>query len=165
MSLYVVDIVYIGSNEEMMNEFRSEMMYRYEMTDVGLLHHFLGMGNIQTKNAIFIGQKKYALSLLEKFGLMNCKSVSTPRVVNEKLSKTDGSEPVDEGLYRQIVGNLLYLTATRPYVMFAASLLARFMHCPPNKHYGIAKRVLRYIQGTIDYGIEYNKGEAAMFIG
>ncbi|CAL9015740.1 unnamed protein product, partial [Prunus brigantina] len=96
---------------------------------------------------------------------IQCKSVSIPLVASEKLCKDDGSEPTDENEYRQIVGSLLYLTATRPDIMFAASLLARFMHCPTKKHYGTAKRVLRYIQGTIDFGIEYQKGKEAILIG
>ena len=61
--------------------------------------------------------------------------------------------------------SLLYLTATRPDVMYAASLLARFMHCPTNKHYGTAKRVLRYVKGTLDYGLEHVKGRNAILIG
>ncbi|CAL2280291.1 unnamed protein product [Prunus armeniaca] len=85
--------------------------------------------------------------------------------MNEKLSKEDGSEQADERVYRQIVGSLLYLTATRPDIMFAASLLARFMHEPTRKHMGTAKRVLRYIQGTFDYGIVYEKGKEARLIG
>ncbi|VVA40017.1 PREDICTED: Retrovirus-related Pol poly from transposon, partial [Prunus dulcis] len=90
-----------------------------------------------------------------KFGLKDCKSVSTPLVATDKLQREDGSEAADESLYRKIVGSLLYLTATRPDIMFSASLLARFMHNPSKMHYGAAKRVIRYIQGTIDYGIEY----------
>ncbi|CAL8152545.1 unnamed protein product [Prunus armeniaca] len=120
---------------------------------------------IQTETCIFINQKKYALALLSKFGLKQCKPISTPLVTSEKLCKDDGSEPVDENEYRQIVGSLLYLTAARPDKMFAASLLARFMHCPTKKHYGTAKRVMRYIQGTIDFGIEYQKGKEAIIIG
>ncbi|BBG98715.1 HXXXD-type acyl-transferase family protein, partial [Prunus dulcis] len=109
--------------------------------------------------------KKYAKTLLDKFGLKDCKSVATPLAVNEKLSKVDGSELADETLYRQMVGSLLYLTATRPDIMFAASLLARFMHNPTKKHMGTAKRVLRYVQGTINYGIAYDKGKGAVLIG
>ncbi|CAL8175263.1 unnamed protein product [Prunus armeniaca] len=118
------------------------MMRRYEMTDLGMLYHFLGMTVIQTETCIFINQKKYALTLLSKFGLKQCKPVSTPLMTSEKLCKDDESEPANENEYRQIVGSLLYLTATRPDIMFAASLLARFMHCPTKKHYGTAKRVL-----------------------
>ncbi|KAM2687700.1 hypothetical protein EV2_010439 [Malus domestica] len=165
VSIYVDDIVYTGSNAEMMEEFKAEMMCKYEMSDLGLLHHFLGMGVTQTEGSIFIHQKKYALTLLDKFGLKDCKPVSTQLVATDKLRREDGSEPADECEYRKIVGSLLYLTATRPDIMFSASVLARFMHKPTKKHYGAAKRVLRYIQGTIDFGIEYLNGKSALLIG
>ncbi|CAL8992989.1 unnamed protein product, partial [Prunus brigantina] len=141
------------------------MMKQYEMTDLGMLHHFLGLGVIQTEPYIILHQKKYAKTLLDRFGLKDCMACATPLAVNEKLSKQDGSEQADESLYRQVVGSLLYLTATRPDIMFAASLLARFMHGPTRKHIGTAKRVLRYIQGTLDYGIVYERGEEAVLIG
>ncbi|CAL2263113.1 unnamed protein product [Prunus armeniaca] len=98
------------------------------------------MAVIQIENCIFINQKKYALTLLSKFGLKQSKLVSTPLVASEQLCKDDGSDPVDENEYRQIVGSLLYLTATRPDIMFAASLLARFMHCSTKKLYGTVLR-------------------------
>ncbi|BBH01567.1 multidrug resistance-associated protein 9 [Prunus dulcis] len=158
VSIYVDDIVYTGSSDEMVKEFKAEMMCKYEMSDLGLLHHFLGMGVTQTEGSIFIHQKKYALTLLDKFGLKDCKSVSTPLVATDKLKREDGSEAADES-------SLLYLTATRPDIMFSASLLARFMHNPSKMHYGAAKRVLRYIQGTIDYGIEYVTGKSALLVG
>nr|XP_017181831.2 uncharacterized protein LOC108170865 [Malus domestica] len=165
MSLYVDDIVYTGNNQPMLEEFKRDMMTKYEMTDLRLLHHFLGMGVNQTHTSIFIHQRKYATSLLNKFGLSECKSVATPLVTTKKLSKDNGSGPANEEQYRKIVGSLLYLTATRPDVIYAASLLAKFMHCPTNKHYGTAKRVLRYIKGTLDYGLEYVKGRNAILIG
>ncbi|KAI5336535.1 hypothetical protein L3X38_015803 [Prunus dulcis] len=141
------------------------MMQHYEMSDLGLLYHFLGMGVLQTDKHIFLHQKKYALKVIEKFGLKDCKSVVTPLVASERLCKEDGSEATNESEYRQIVGSLLYLTATRPDIMFASSLLARFMHNPTRKHMGTAKRVLRYIQGTLDYGIEFRTGKSATLIG
>ncbi|KAI5336319.1 hypothetical protein L3X38_015586 [Prunus dulcis] len=141
------------------------MMQKYEMTDLGLLHHFLGMRVLQTENGVFIHQSKYAKSLLVKFGLEDCKSVTIPLPTGEKLKKVDGSQLADEGLFRKIVGTLLYLTATRPDIMFAASLLSRFMHSPTKKHMGIAKRVLRYIQGTLSYGIEFTRDMNAVLIG
>ncbi|KAI5321923.1 hypothetical protein L3X38_030995 [Prunus dulcis] len=165
VSLYVDDIIYTGSSKALMMVFKTKMMRQYEMTDLGLLHHFLGLGVIQTKSYIFLHQKKYTKTLLDKFGFKDCKAVATHLAMNEKLSKEDGSEQADEGVYRQIVGSLLYLTATRPDIMFAASLLARFMHGPTRKHMGTAKRVLRYIQGTFDYGIAFEKGKEARLIG
>ncbi|KAM0981510.1 hypothetical protein EV1_014479 [Malus domestica] len=141
------------------------MMKQYEMSDLGLLHHFLGLGIIQTNKSIFIHQKKYAKSLLEKFGLKDCKAVKTPLAIDDKLSKENGSVDANESLYRIMVGSLLYLTATRPNLMYASCLLARFMNKPTRKHMGTAKRVLRYVQGTLDFGIEYVKGKAAVLIG
>ncbi|KAM1461179.1 hypothetical protein ACFX11_045561 [Malus domestica] len=165
VSLYVDDIVYTGSCPKLLEEFKNDMMQHYEMTDLGLLHHFLGMGVVQTDKNIFIHQRKYAMKLIEKFGMKDCKSVATPLAVNEKLCKTDGSEAANESEYRQVVGSLLYLTATRPDIMFSSSLLARFMHNPTKKHMGTAKRVLRYIQGTLDFGIEFVKGKTTTLIG
>ncbi|CAL2248615.1 unnamed protein product [Prunus armeniaca] len=165
LSIYVDDIVYTGNDQEMLEDFKKDMKEKYEMTDLGLLHHFLGMGVIQTPTSIFIHQKKYATTLLNRFGLSECKPVSIPLVTSEKLSKDDGSGLASEEQYRRIVGSLLYLTATRPDIMFAASLLARFMHCPTSKHLGTAKRILRYVKGTLDYGLEYVKGKGAVLIG
>ncbi|KAM2487023.1 hypothetical protein ACFX1W_039018 [Malus domestica] len=123
------------------------------------------MGVIQSEWSIFIDQKKYSLTLLDKSGLKDCKPVSTPLVATDKLRRGDGSESRDESLYRKLVGSLLYLTSTRPDIMFSASLLAQFMHKPSKKHYGAAKRVLRYIQGTIDFGIEYVIRKSSLLIG
>ncbi|KAI5317697.1 hypothetical protein L3X38_037404 [Prunus dulcis] len=159
VSIYVDDIVYTGSGERMQTEFKREMMQRYEMSDLGLLHHFLGMGILQTDQGVFIHQSKYAKSLLMKFRLEDCKPVSIPLPTGEKLKKVDMSELADEGLHRKIIGSLLYLTATRPDLMYAASLLSRFMNSPTKTHMGVAKRVLRYVQGTLSYGIEYAGSE------
>ncbi|CAL9015698.1 unnamed protein product [Prunus brigantina] len=165
VSIYVDDIVYTGSSERMLTEFKREMMQRYEMSDLGLLHHFLGMGILQTDQGVFIHQSKYAKSLLMKFGLEDCKPVSIPLPTGERLKKVDGSDLADEGLYRKIVGSLLYLTATRPDLMYAASLLSRFMTSPTKKHMGVARRVLRYVQGTLSYGIEYVRNQSATLVG
>ncbi|PON33009.1 hypothetical protein PanWU01x14_356340 [Parasponia andersonii] len=97
--------------------------------------------------------------------MFGCKSVTTPLVCNEKLMKEDGEKKVDETLYRSLVGNLLYLTATKPDIMFAASLLSRFMNSPSQVHFGVGKRVLRYIQGTMNYGIRFEKNPDVKLVG
>ncbi|KAM2763463.1 hypothetical protein PS2_015069 [Malus domestica] len=106
---------------------------------------------------------KYVETLLEKFGLKGCKLVSTPLIANEKLKKKDGSEPADASLYKSIVSSLLYLTAPRLDLMFSASLLYRFMQNPSKIHMS-AKRVLRYMQGTLDYG-KYEMRKSTILIG
>ena len=83
--------------------------------------------------------------------------MATPLVVDEKLLKEYGSNEIDASFYRSLVGSLLHLMATRPNIMYATSLLSRFMQKLSQTHFGVAKRVLRYIQGTLDYSIVYEK--------
>ncbi|KAL0430352.1 UNVERIFIED_CONTAM: Retrovirus-related Pol polyprotein from transposon RE1 [Sesamum radiatum] len=153
VSLYVDDLIYTGNNEKMIHDFKEDMMKTFEMSDLGLMHFFLGIEINQEKEGIFICQKKYTETLLKKFKMESCKTVTTPLVTGEKYKKEDGSEKVDGSIYRSLIGSLLYLTATRPDIMFATSLLSRFMQSPSQVHYGAAKRILRYLQGTKDFGI------------
>ncbi|XP_019170984.1 PREDICTED: uncharacterized protein LOC109166489 [Ipomoea nil] len=101
--------------------------------------------------------QKYAREVLKKFHMESCKSVNTPLSQNEKFSKDDGAEEVDETAYRSIIGCLMFLTAITPDIMFPVSLLSRFMHCASELHYTAAKRILRYIKGTLDYGLKFEK--------
>lgn len=114
----------------------------------------------QCEAGIFISQQKRALKVLKKFHMERSKSVATPLVVNEKLSKNEVDVKADASVYRSLIGSLLYLSATRPNFMFSASLLSRFMHSPSQIHFGVAKRVLRYIRGTFDYGLWFVKKES-----
>ena len=98
------------------------------------------------------------MDMLEKKILMqDCKPMSTPMTTSEKLSKDDDFEKIDEGLYRSLIGSLLYLTTSRPDTLFAISVLSRFMHSPSEKHFSAAKRVLRYIKGTVAFGVQFSK--------
>ncbi|GLT64505.1 hypothetical protein SLA2020_369930 [Shorea laevis] len=84
-----------------------------------------------------------------------CKPIATPHAQNLKLSKDDDSLKCNASVYKSLVGSLLYLTATRPDIMFAASPLSRYMTSPSQTHFSVAKRALRYVNGTVDYGILY----------
>ena len=103
---------------------------------MGLLHYFMGIEVEQNKDGVFISQKKYVDNILKKFKMEACNPVSIPLVANEKFMKEDGSGDVDPSMFRSLVGSLLYLTTTRPDIMYATSLLSRFMHKPSNVHYG-----------------------------
>lgn len=100
VSIYVDDIVYTRNYHELIAGFKSDMISKYEMTDLGLLHHFLGIGVIQTENHIFLNQKKYATFLLKKLGQQDCKFVSIPLVPSDKLRNDDASGAADEAQYR-----------------------------------------------------------------
>ena len=156
VSVYVDDLLVTGSNEKLVKEFKAEMLKVFEMTDLGLMSYFLGMEVKQDHDGVFISQKKYAKEILNKFHMEDCKRTSTPMNQKEKFSKDDGTEKVDESQYRSLIGCLMYLTATRPDIMFSVSLLSRFMHCACEVHFQAAKRIVRYIKGTTNYGIKYS---------
>lgn len=103
-------------------------------------------------------KKKYAQEVLERFKMENCNPLHNPIVPGTKLTKDVTCEKVDSTFYKQIVGSLMYLTATRPDTMFVVSLISRFMESPTKMHLAAAKRVLRYLKGTISLGILYQKG-------
>jgi Reverse transcriptase (RNA-dependent DNA polymerase) len=135
VSLYVDDLIFTGNDEEMMHEFKNNMMKKYEMNDLGLLHCFLGIEIDQRNDEVFISQKKYDQNILSKFKMENCNPVMTPLLVNEKLVTEDGSGDADAAQYRSLVGSLLYLTTTRPDIIYSSGLLSRFMHQPSKTHF------------------------------
>jgi hypothetical protein len=81
--------------------------------------------------------------------------MATPMNPKESLSKEDDTDKVEEGYFRSMIGCLMYLTATRPDIFFAVSILSRYMHCASEMHLKAAKRVIRYIKGTIDFGVKF----------
>ncbi|RVX12855.1 Retrovirus-related Pol polyprotein from transposon RE1 [Vitis vinifera] len=127
LSLYVDDMLVTGSNVKLLADFKMEMQDVFEMSDLGIMNYFLGMEIYQCSWGIFISQRKYAMDILKKFKLESCKEVATPLAQNEKISKNDGEKLEEPSAYRSLVGSLLYLTVTRPDLMFPASLLSRFM--------------------------------------
>ncbi|CAL2260415.1 unnamed protein product [Prunus armeniaca] len=165
VSLYVDDLIFTGNNLDMLNEFKLSMMREFEMTDLGELHHFLGIEVNQSKKGIFISQESYAKEVLKKFRMENANPVSTPCVIGLKLSKDGEGKLVNSTMFRSLVGNLMYLTATRPDIMFSVSLVSRFMEKPYSNHWDVVKRILRYVKGTVDYGIFYEANIPINLVG
>ncbi|XP_031273246.1 uncharacterized protein LOC116131724 [Pistacia vera] len=165
ISLYVDDLLITRSNPNQLSKFERSMQSKFEMTNLGEMTYFFGMEIVQSKNGIFVCQERYANEVLIKFRMENSKPADTPLVSNLKLSKIDGGRRVDEGLFRSLVGCLLYLTATQLDLMFAASYLSRFMSCPSELHYRVAKRVLRYVKGTFSLGIWFRRAENLVLVG
>ena len=97
--------------------------------------------------------------------MQECQAAITPTVMGLKLSREDSSKDFDPSLYKSIVGSLMYLTTTRPDIMYAVSLISRFMERPKEAHWQAAKRILRYVKGTKMFGILYNVSEHSDLVG
>jgi hypothetical protein len=120
----------------------------FEMSMIGELSYFLGLQIKQMKNGTFVSQGKYIKDMLKKFGMDDAKAISTPMGTNENMDSAASGNMVDQKMYRSIIGSLLYVTASRPDVMFSVCMCARFQPSPRESHLKETKRILRYSKHT-----------------
>jgi hypothetical protein len=143
--LYVDDLLIIGCSTSAIIAVKRILHDKFFMTDMGPLHFFLGLEIIQDASSIKISQAKYARDLLERFHMIDCKSAPTPFLSGVKLEDGRETPLVDNTLYKQLVGSLLYLTHSKPDLSNAVGAVSRFMQEPHELHWKVAKRMLRYV--------------------
>ncbi|GJT14298.1 retrovirus-related pol polyprotein from transposon TNT 1-94 [Tanacetum coccineum] len=158
VQIYVDDIIFGSTCQDMCDEFAKIMHDEFEMSMMGELNFFLGLQIKQMEDGIFFNQSKYIKEMLKKFGLEDSKPMKTPMSSDTKLTKDEECESVDSTKYRGMIGSLLYLTASRPDIMFSVCLCARFQEAPKTSHLEAVKRIFRYIKGTTHLGLWYPKG-------
>ena len=117
------------------------------------MHYFIGLEVWQNPREIFLSQRKYAVEILKRFGMMDCKPMTTPMMIYLKLLGDTSSEVVDATLYRQMIGALMYLTNTRPGICFAINTLSHYLVQLRQVHIVATKHVMRYLKGTVKYGL------------
>jgi hypothetical protein len=168
IGLFVDDLVLISASLEAITDLKTSIKERFDITDNGHISEILGLqvDYDRTNRCIKLYQHGYATSVLERFGMIDCKPVSTPMIPHAPLKKTDEAGnfvPADSAWYKSVVGSLIYLSnSTRPDLAFAVGMLARFMSDPGEHHAVAAKRVLRYLAGTQDHGLTYRNDKSAI---
>nr|GEV38566.1 hypothetical protein [Tanacetum cinerariifolium] len=145
-----------GTIEEEVS-FKKVMKDKFQMSSMGELTFFLGLKVKQKKDGIFISQDKYVAEILRKFGLTTKKSASTPIDTEKPLLKDPDGEDVDVHTYRLMIGSLMYLTSSRPDIMFAVCACAHFQVTPKASHIHAVKRIFRYLKGKPHLGLWYPK--------
>jgi hypothetical protein len=150
--LYVDDIVLTASSAKFLQYVIGALQREFAMTDMGQLHHFLGISVTRSANGLFLSQRQYTQDILERAGMSVCKPCSTPVDLHSKLF-ADGPPVDDATQYRSLAGALQYLTFTRPDIAFAVQQICLYMHDPREPHLAALKRILRYLQGTISLGL------------
>nr|AAV31277.1 putative polyprotein [Oryza sativa Japonica Group] len=163
--IYVDDIIFGSTNEVFCKEFGDMMSREFEMSMIGELSFFLGLQIKQLKNGTFVSQTKYIKDLLKRFGLEDAKPIKTPMATNGHLDLDEGGKPVDLKLYRSMIGSLLYLTVSRPDIMFSVCMCARFQAAPKECHLVAVKRILRYLKHSSTIGLWYPKGAKFKLVG
>ncbi|XP_050111865.1 uncharacterized mitochondrial protein AtMg00810-like [Malus sylvestris] len=155
--LYVDDIILTGSNASKVQTVIQELGDVFELKDLGKLSYFLGLQLTYKDNGdIFINQSKYAQELIHKAGMDTCKPAPTPCKPNTQLLLSEGTPLIDPTTYRSLVGALQYLMFTRPDLSYSVNVACQYMNNPTDVHYALVKRILRYVQGTINCGLTYS---------
>jgi hypothetical protein len=135
------------------------------MSMIGELTYFLGFQVKQMKGGNFLFQEKYTKDLLKRFNMEKYKPIKTPMPTNGHLDLDEGGNPVDQTLYRSMIGSLLYLTASRLDIMFSVCMCDQFQANPKKDHLRAVKRILRYLKHTPSIGLWYPKGATFDLIG
>jgi histone deacetylase 1/2 len=165
VGMYVDDLVITGASTHDIDLFKKEMKATFKMSDLGLLHYYLGLEVTQTEEGITICQSAYAAKILESVGLTGCKPSDTPMESRLKLSKYSSAPAVDATKFRSIVGALRYLVNSRPDLAYPVGYISRFMENPTTEHLVAVKRILRYVAGTLHFGCYYQRKKGALLEG
>ncbi|GAA0144458.1 transmembrane signal receptor [Lithospermum erythrorhizon] len=158
--IYMDDIVFEGVSNQMVKQFVQQMEREFEMSMVGELKYFLGIQVNQMKDSIFIFQLKYTKILFKKFGLETASSNRTPMATHVKITKDDSGNSVDISKYRSMIGSLLHLTASRPDIAHLVGVCAKFQTDPKESHLNLVKRIIKYVQDTVNH-TEYTAAGSA----
>jgi hypothetical protein len=162
MLVYVDDIVIAGSTPGVVDRLVQSLSDSFPIKDLGPLDYFLGLEASFNSGGMTVIQRKYALDLLHRVNMENCKPTSTPLVPSEKLSRHGGTllHTDDAFRYRSVVGGLQYLTLTRPDISFAVNKVCQYLSQPTEVHWEAVKRILRYVKGTLDTGLCFRRSRS-----
>ena len=157
IAVYVDDLILIAETLEEIQHMKKCLSETFKMKDLGEIRYCLGVNFEIDENGINLSQKQYLLRLLEKYGLSEANTVSTPMDPNVKLVKDDKySKSVDPILYQLMVGSLLHAArATSPDIAHAVSIVSKFNAKPSQAHLTAVKRIFRYLKGTLDVTLQY----------
>uniref|UniRef100_A0A8R7VAY3 Reverse transcriptase Ty1/copia-type domain-containing protein n=1 Tax=Triticum urartu TaxID=4572 RepID=A0A8R7VAY3_TRIUA len=162
--LYVDDIILTADSSAFLQSIIQSLHREFAMTDLGALHHFLGINVTSTTTGLFLSQEQYALEILDRAGMLNCKAISTPIDTQAKLFGDSGPLFHDPSLYRSLAGALQYLTLTRPDLSYAVQQCCLFMHAPRESHFQLVKRILCYVRGTTHMGLQIHRSAASELV-
>ncbi|GJT93562.1 putative ribonuclease H-like domain-containing protein [Tanacetum coccineum] len=157
VQVYVDDIIFGSTNKAWCEEFEVLMKGEFEMSAMGEMNFFLGLQVKQLPDGIFISQDKYVKDMLTKFDMESVRTATTPYEAAKTKLKDETDPPVNVHLYRSMIGSLMYLTASRPDIMFAVSACSRHQVTPLTSHLNAVKKIFKYLKGQPKLGLWYPK--------
>ncbi|XP_019425034.1 PREDICTED: uncharacterized protein LOC109333905 [Lupinus angustifolius] len=156
--VYVDDIIVTGSSPSIVSKVIKDLSTTFALKQLGKLDYFLG---IEVKHlsdgTLLMSQTKYIRDLVARANMDTTKSMPLPMARNRKLSQEGNDIFEDTTFYRSIVGALQYATITRPDIAFSVNKVCQFLGKPLQSHWTAVKRILKYLQGTISFGLTIRK--------
>jgi transposase InsO family protein len=168
ITIYVDDLKIVGADDTLISNVKKLLSGRFRMKDLGPATHYLGMEIVRTDTTITLRQTSYIDQVLKRYGMENCKPVSTPIDPNVRLGKADDEyvpSKEDVTAFQSMLGSIMYVMCqSRPDIAFGVSKVSQYAARPDNSHWTALKRILRYLSGTKEYGIVYG-GQAFVLTG
>lgn len=152
--LYVDNIILAASSTILLGRLIRCLHNEFAMIDLGALHHFLGIAVTRSSLGLFLSRRQYAADLLQHVGMSECHATATLVDTQAKLFAIDGSPVTDPTEYQSLAGALQYLTLTRSDLAYVVQQVCLRMHDPQEPHLALVKRILRYVKGTLDHGLQ-----------
>ncbi|XP_062189941.1 uncharacterized mitochondrial protein AtMg00810-like [Phragmites australis] len=162
--LYVDDIALTASSTVFLQCIIRALCSEFKMTDLGVLHHFLGIAVSHNSSGLFLSQENYAVELLDSAGMSNCNVVTTSIDKSAKLPTNASPSAADPSAYRSMVGALQYLTFTRSALAFVVQQICLRMHDPHEAHLLLIKHVLRDVKSTARFGLQLHRSSPSKLL-
>ncbi|UYV69328.1 hypothetical protein LAZ67_6003255, partial [Cordylochernes scorpioides] len=163
VGIYVDDFITVSDSEDTSNRFINKLRHHLEIKDVTCKGMFLGIKIIQDKEGISLQQSHYVQQILQKYGMENCKEVPTPGSKEINLDNHIEDDNCDQHTYQEALGMLMFLAVnTRPDIAYITSKLSQYSRQPKQMHWAAIKRVMRYLRGTIDLGVKFERGKTGI---
>ncbi|XP_044505634.1 uncharacterized mitochondrial protein AtMg00810-like [Mangifera indica] len=153
--VYVDDILLTGNDSDLVKCLVQHLNEKFALKVLGSLHYFLGFEVIRSVTGLHLNQTKYAQDLLTRAKMVDAKPCTTSFATSSRLTLDDSPAFDDPSLYRSIVGALQYLTLSRPDIAFSVNKLSQFLQKPTLTHWQACKSVLKYIKGTMSFGLQF----------
>jgi len=158
LSSYVDDFTTLDDNNQNCDRIINSLRKEFEIKETTESKKFLGIKVENNEHGIYLSQTEYIEKLLSKYGMSECKSAMTPIITGEDRTSNEDNEKCNVDSYQELIGELLYLAnRTRPDITFVTSYISQYNHSPEKRHYMLGKRVLRYLNGTKNKCLYYDR--------
>ena len=169
LGIYVDDLIIACESLSVLENIKSKLSSTFAMKDLGVMKHYLGMdiNYEREKGLVALSQQSFINSVLKRFSMSQCKPASTPMEAKSiQHPHYDGGTPLSDKPYRQLIGSVMHLLlCTRPDISFPVGVLSKFLSYPTNEHWTSAKRILRYLLGTMDMSLVFNREDNLSIVG